>query len=162
MKGIGMDNRRKWDLRFLLLAEMVGGWSHDRTKVGAVIIDNDKRIVSVGYNGFPKNIDDTQERYDDRTLKLQFILHAENNAILFSQRNLSGMTLFTFPFICCSNCAALVIQSGIKRVVSPKLPENLMERWKENTDLSKSLFDEAKVEWLELDWVEIEKFKKEN
>ena len=52
-------NSTKWDNRFLVLAKLIGSWSKDpSTKVGAVIVDQDNKIVSVGYNGFPKNISD--------------------------------------------------------------------------------------------------------
>lgn len=71
----------KWHHRFLSLAKHVAGWSKDpSTKVGCVIA-KDKRIVSVGYNGFPEGIRDTYERLNNRELKYQIVQHAEENAI---------------------------------------------------------------------------------
>ena len=54
-------NGKKWDKRFLELAKLVGSWSKDpSTKVGAVIVDCNNRIISVGYNGFPKGVKDNK------------------------------------------------------------------------------------------------------
>ena len=80
---------KKWDLRFLEMARNAASWSKDpSTKVGAIIVDDDKRVISVGYNGFPKGVRD-DERLDDRQEKYKIIVHAERNALLFMQ-NLNG------------------------------------------------------------------------
>ena len=137
------DMSVKWDNRFLDLAEMVAGWSLDpSTQVGAVIVDPDNRIVSVGFNGFPRGISDDRERYLDRELKLKMVVHAENNAILFSQRNLDGCTLYTHPFMPCSRCAGMIIQSGISRVVTRR---NTNPRWEEDFLTSEKMFFEAGI-----------------
>ena len=132
-----------WDKRFLELAWHISLWSKDpSTKVGAVISDRDNRIVSVGYNGFPKGIDDSPEKYEDRDYKYEVIVHGEMNAILFAQKSLKGCTLYTHPFMPCSKCASMIVQSGIKRVVSrPNHPE----RWSESFKITKQLFNEAGV-----------------
>lgn len=135
-----------WDLRFLQLAKHISSWSKDpSTKVGAVIVDPNRRIVSTGYNGFPRNVND-DSRYDNRELKYEMIIHAEVNAILFADRNLNGCTLYTYPLMPCSRCASIVIQSGIKRVVSI---ENIDVRWKASFNLSKNMFNESNVELIE-------------
>jgi dCMP deaminase len=68
--------REKWDCRFLEMAELVGSWSKDpSTKVGAVIVDKDRRIVSTGYNGFPQGIADRSELLNDREKKYKLIVH---------------------------------------------------------------------------------------
>jgi dCMP deaminase len=138
----------KWDLRFLQLAKLVSSWSKDpSTQAGAVIVDPDGRVVSLGYNGFAKGVDDSTERYADRELKYRMVVHAEINAILFAERDrLEGATLYTQPFMCCSRCASQVIQSGITRCVAPQLPAHLEERWGEDIKLSKQMFDEAGVQ----------------
>lgn len=143
-----MENRQeKWDKRFLQMAELVAGWSLDpSTRTGAVIVDNDNRVVSVGYNGFPKGIEDTPERLNNRELKYSMIVHCEINAILFANRSLVGCTLYTWPFMSCSGCSKVVVQSGIKRCVAPKLPESLAERWGKETELSAKMFQEAGIE----------------
>jgi len=75
----------KWDDRFLSLTQFIASWSKDpSTKVGAVIADQNNRIVSMGYNGLPVGVKDHTERYSDRERKLAMIVHGEMNAILFA------------------------------------------------------------------------------
>lgn len=137
----------KWDLRFLELAKLVSTWSKDpSTQTGACIVDQDRRVVSVGYNGFAKGVQDHPERYADRDLKYKLIVHCERNAILFAKRDLTGCTLYTYPFMSCSVCAGMVIQSGITRCVAPKIPDDKKERWAEDMALSEQIFREAGVE----------------
>lgn len=135
-------NSQKWDLRFIELAKLVGSWSKDpSTQVGAVIVDDNNRIVSVGYNGFPQGIMDN-ERLEDRDTKYKIVVHGEINAILFANKSVAGCTLYTIPFEPCPRCAGLIIQSGIKRVVAPK---NTNARWEEDFKISRELFSEAKI-----------------
>ncbi len=139
-----MKINQSWDSRFIDLAYHVAQWSKDpSTKVGAVIVDNKRRIISTGYNGFPQKIIDSPERYNDREQKYEMIIHGEINAILFAQRDLSDCTLYTVPLLPCSRCAAIVIQSGITRVCSPVYKG---ERWKDSLALSMKMFAEANVE----------------
>jgi dCMP deaminase len=133
----------KWDKRFIDLAEHIASWSKDpSTKVGAVIVDEKKRIVSVGYNGFSAGVNDSHERYDNREMKYEMIIHGEINAILFANQDLHGCTLYTWPFMPCSRCASIVIQKGINRVVAPINNDN---RWEKSFTLSKELFNESNV-----------------
>lgn len=133
-----------WDLWFLGLAEYVASASKDpSTKVGAVIVDSKRRIVSLGYNGLPAGIEDTEERLSNRELKYKLIVHAERNALLFSNSKVENCTIYTWPFMPCSSCASLIIQSGISRVVSLN-SEN--PRWLEDFFLSTRLFSEASVD----------------
>lgn len=137
----------KWDLRFLEIARTISMWSKDpSTKVGSVIFDRDNRVVSLGYNGFPKGVEDSAERYVDRETKYRMVVHAEMNAIMFARRDISGCSIATYPFMPCSNCAASIIQSGIRRVVAPRLPARLQERWGESCRLSESMFGESGIE----------------
>ena len=110
-----------------------------------MIADANKRVVSVGYNGFPKGVEDSEERYANRDLKYKIVVHAERNAILFAGRELTGCTLYTWPFMSCSVCAAMVIQSGITRCVAPKIPDSIRERWGDDVELATQLFREANV-----------------
>lgn len=152
-----VESKLKWDKRFLHLAEF---WAKEcskdpSTKTGAVIVDKDKSIVSMGYNGFPKGVDDSEERLNNREIKYQMIVHCERNAILFARRNLEGCTLYTWPFASCAVCAGMVIQTGIKRVVYPKLTDpGLIERWGKSLELTYQMYDEAGLERVE---VEMEK-----
>ena len=142
----------KWVQRYLDLAEFVAGWSKDpSTKVGAVIVRPDNSVCSVGFNGFPKGVDDSPERYLDRDLKLKLIVHGEINAMAFAQECMRGYTLFTWPLLTCSRCAGPVIQSGITTVVAPKLIGALKARWEESLVLSREMFQEAGVTYLEIE-----------
>lgn len=136
-------NTTKWDNRFIELAKLAGSWSKDpSTQVGAVIVDENNRIVSVGYNGFPRGIEDNK-RLLDREEKYDIIVHAEVNALMFANKSVERCTLYTWPFQPCSRCAGLIIQSGIKRVVSVVHEE---DRWKKNFMISRKLFKEADIE----------------
>ncbi len=136
-----------WDLRFLAMAKLVSGWSKDpSTQCGAVIVDEERRVVSVGYNGFAKGVHDTAERLNNREEKYRYVIHAEVNAILFADKErLKGATLYTHPFMACSSCAGIVIQSGIRRCVATKMPESVKSRWEEDTKRSMNQFEEAGV-----------------
>jgi len=108
----------KWDKRFLDLAEHISQWSYDpRTKVGAVIVDNKKRVVSMGYNGFPRGVQDLESRYEDRPTKHLFVCHAERNALDNAPHSVEGCTLYV-PLLPCNQCAMSIIQNGISRVVT--------------------------------------------
>jgi dCMP deaminase len=82
----------RWDKRFVQVAELIASWSKDpSTKVGAVAINVKKQIISTGYNGFPRGIQDIEERYESRELKYRFVLHAEQN--LISNAAATGVSL---------------------------------------------------------------------
>src|SRR5271157_2076986 len=137
------DDPGWWDSFFLGLAQYVSTASKDpSTKTGAVIVDPKKRVVSVGYNGFARGVNDTPERLNDRETKYKMIVHCERNAVLFASRDLTGSTLYTWPFMSCAPCAAIVIQAGIARCVAP-LSNN--PRWAADFELSKEMFKEAGV-----------------
>ena len=133
----------KWELRYLEMAKLVSTWSKDpSTKVGAVIVDSDNTVISVGFNGLPRRIQDTDQRLNNRDIKLKMIIHAEINAIITAKRPLNGATIYTYPFMSCSQCAGLIIQSGICRHISYKTNN---ERWKDSFYLALEMFDEARV-----------------
>ena len=145
-----MTNKElKWHKRFLELAEFISKWSKDpSSKIGAVIVDKYNRIISTGYNGFPRDVEDTLYRYEDRDIKYKIILHAEENAISYAKRDLSGCTLYISGLPPCAHCASLVIQSGIRKVVIHK--QEIPERWIESMTLSKQILNEANVELIEI------------
>ena len=133
----------KWDNNFLALANTVSMFSNDpSTKVGAVIVDDDNRVISIGYNGFPKGIRD-DNRLSNRELKYEMIVHAEANALLFANAPVRGCTIYTWPFQPCSRCASLIIQAGIRRVVSV---ESKDQKWRENFQLAHDMMTEARIE----------------
>jgi len=125
------------------MAKLVSTWSKDpSTKVGAVIVDSYNTDISVGFNGLPRRIQDTDQRLNNRDIKLKMIIHAEINAIITAKRPLNGTTIYTYPFMSCSQCAGMIIQSGICRHISYKTNN---ERWKDSFDLALEMFDEARV-----------------
>ena len=121
----------KWTSRFLGLAEFVSGWSKDpSTKVGAVIVGENKAVISVGFNGFAASMPDDEELYANRDEKYSRIIHAEINALLFTGRPIPpGSTLYTWPVIPCDRCVVQMIQAGIKKFVAPKPTEDMNSRW---------------------------------
>lgn len=135
-----------WDKRFLNLAEHIAEWSKDpRTKVGAVIVDEKKRVVSVGYNGFPRGVDDDPGRYEDRPTKHLFVSHAERNALDNSPMSVEGCIMYV-PLMPCNECAKSIIQCGIKKVVCYTPNREDCFNW----DISRIMFNESGVELLEI------------
>jgi len=137
----------KWDIRFIELARHISGWSKDpSTKVGCVVVGEDREIRSTGFNGFPRGIDDDPERLADREKKYPLICHAEENAIMHAARigvSLKDSTAYvTWPP--CSRCARSLIQAGIREVVYSS-SEEIPERWIEDFEISTSMLAEANV-----------------
>jgi dCMP deaminase len=140
-----------WDIRFLELAKLVASWSKDpSTKCGAVIVNPDKTIISVGYNGFARGMDDDERFYNDRELKYPRTIHAEMNAILNANSSVKGCYLYVWPFFTCDRCAVHVIQAGIKSVIYPLHPTDKWERWKEAFARAQYFYDEANVLYYEI------------
>lgn len=139
----------KWDNRFLELAEFIAQWSKDpSTKVGAVIVDHDRIIIGTGYNGFPRGVVDDPDTYENRPAKYKQIVHAEANAIINSTLKVRGFTLYTTKFPC-SECTKLIIQSGIARVITPRLVPH--SSWAVDAEWSRRMMQEACVHLLEVD-----------
>lgn len=143
----------KWDMRFLDLAKEMARWSKDpSTRIGAVVVDPvTRRILSTGYNGFPRGIEDTEERLNDREQKYGLIVHAEMNAIYnatLSGVSLNNSHLFVTGLPSCSDCAKGIIQVGIKEVIC-LIPDDLTgetwSKWENHWNKSKAMYDEAGV-----------------
>lgn len=110
-----------WDDYFMGIAILSSMRSKDpNTQVGACIVNDDKRIVGVGYNGLPKGCEDTDfpwEREGDfLDTKYPYVCHAELNAILNSTKSLKNCTIYVALFPC-NECAKAIIQSGIREIV---------------------------------------------
>lgn len=142
-----------WDEYFMGIALFSAQRSKDNsTQVGACIVNSDKKIVSVGYNGMPTGcLDDDMpwERTGESSLdtKYPFVCHAELNAILnSSMRGVSGATLYVTLFPC-NECAKAIIQCGIKKVVY------LENKYADTESVKASVF------MLEKCGVEVEKYK---
>ncbi|MCH2436104.1 MAG: dCMP deaminase family protein [Candidatus Thalassarchaeum sp.] len=135
----------KWDKRFLALASHIAGWSKDpSTQVGCVVVGPDREIRSTGFNGFPRGIEDSIARLENRELKYPLICHAEENAIMHAARigiSLKGCTAYvTWPP--CSRCARSLIQAGVDEVVYPAESE-IPERWADDFEIATSMMNEA-------------------
>jgi len=120
----------KWHLRYLALAAGdIASWSKDpSTKVGAVIVNSDNKIIGTGYNGLPRGMDD--RKITDREFKIKHVVHAEMNAIFNSTCNVKGATLY-ISHPPCAQCAKLINAAGIKRVLWLH-NEEFAERWDSN------------------------------
>lgn len=110
-----------WDEYFMGLAHLSALRSKDpNTQVGACIVDKDNKIVSVGYNGMPRGVKDSEVPWCREggfvDTKYAYVVHAELNAILNSPRSLKDCTLYVSLFPC-NECAKAIIQSGIKKIV---------------------------------------------
>ena len=135
----------QWDEYFMGVAILSSKRSKDPvTQVGACIVNDKKRIVGIGYNGFPRGVDDDQFPWDKKAewlnSKYPYVAHAEPNAILNSTVSLENSTLYVTLFPC-NECAKLVIQSGIKEVVF------LIDKYHERDMFiaSRRMFDSAGV-----------------
>src|SRR5690349_10218483 len=118
-----------WCIKFLDLAHHVAMWSKDpSTQVGAVIANDMKLVVGIGYNGFPRGVDDDPRRYKDREAKYPRIVHAEVNAILNAVSSVAGCTLYCTHYPC-NECAKTIIQAGIGAICSPKPSDDMLSRW---------------------------------
>jgi dCMP deaminase len=150
-----MKPTEKWDRKYLGLAKYVANeWSKDpSTKVGAVLVNYDYRQEFIGYNGFPIGVADTEERYSNRELKYQMVVHAEVNAIHKAGHLARGATIYVYPSFSlppiCNECAKLAIQSGIKEVVGfePDMNDPRVLRWINSISISKTMFEEAGITW---------------
>lgn len=138
---------KKWNERFMAIADLVATWSKDEsTKVGAVIVRPDRTICSTGFNGFARNVSDAAELYADRDVKLSRIIHAELNAILTAPEPVKGYRIYvTRPP--CAHCAATLIQAGVGSVVFRSGDEAFSARWAESLRAATQMFAEAEVQW---------------
>ena len=114
------ENVLSWESYFMGIAHLSALRSKDpNTQVGAVIVDENKKVVSIGYNGFPMGCDDDEYPWENEgdTLKTKYpyVVHAELNAILNSPRSVKGCTIYVSLFPC-HECAKAIIQSGIRKV----------------------------------------------
>lgn len=132
----------KWNLRYFSLALEVATWSKDPNKqVGAVCVSPDKRGMVTGYNGFPAGIEDRDSLLEDRVLKNKLMVHAEANCIVNGTTSLRGWTMHVTKAPC-TECAKLMINARIKRVVCPSPGGS----WESDQLMALSLLREAKVE----------------
>lgn len=139
----------KWDLRYLQLAKEVSSWSKDpSTQIGAIAVGTKGQVLSQGYNGFPRGIEDRVSYYEDRETKYKYVVHAEMNVIYNATYNgvsLDGATLYVTGLPVCSDCAKGIIQVGIRRVVM--IEQNVPQKWIESWKTTASMFEQANIDW---------------
>ena len=143
-----------WDDFFIGICKQVALKSKDpSTKTGCVIVE-DNRIISTGYNGFPRGVEDHEKRYNHRETKYRYIEHCDRNAIYSAAKagiSLDGSIMYlTGPP--CHECTRGIIQAGIKQVVWPE--DNPFEndperkkRWAFSSATAQTMADEAGVEF---------------
>lgn len=144
-------NYINWDDYFMGIAILSAMRSKDpNTQVGACIVNEEKRIVGVGYNGFPKGCEDTEFPWEREgeflETKYPYVCHAELNAILNSIKSLKNCTIYVALFPC-NECSKAIIQSGIKEIVY------LSDKYA-STDInkaSKKMLDAAGVKYRKLE-----------
>ena len=142
----------KWNRRFLELTDVIAGWSKDPSRgVGCVIVSPSRQIISTGFNGLPRGVEDRPERLE-RPVKYDLVVHAEMNAIIQCARNgvsPIGCVLYS-SFFPCVKCAIAIVQSGIDTVVTFK-PEAGDDHWLESISKSRIVLEEAGVNLRELE-----------
>lgn len=116
------------------------------TQVGALIVAPDNTIISTGYNGPPRYIDDTKVP-TTRPEKYYYVIHAEANAILTAKRDLKGCTLYCTLFPC-HDCAKMIIQSGINKI--KYLTDLKAKDWQDSKAITENLVKLANVELTQL------------
>lgn len=138
----------KWNDRFYELAKTVATWSKDTNRqVGCVFVNEDNIVLSLGYNGFPRNTDDDNypERYE-KPVKYDWTEHAETNAIFNATRmgiKLKGSSVYC-TFFPCHSCTRALIQIGVKNIYAPK-PDVTHEKWGPSWKISLEMLNETNI-----------------
>lgn len=159
MNDTSISSHNSWDDRFFSLTKIVASFSKDpSTKVGAIVVDKNKIPLVQGWNGFPRNIADTEERLNNRDLKYRYVVHAEMNCIYNAANiglSLKDSTLYVYGLPTCSTCCLGVVQAGIKNVkMLCKHP--IPDKWLTEFEFTENVFREAGVEWTIFNCEEVE------
>lgn len=125
----------KWDIRYLELAQHIASWSKDNVQVGCILVGPNNMLVSTGYNGPPQHVLDV---WDTKEEKLARTIHAEANAILMADKPIHSAYITYLP---CSNCMALLIQKGVKRIIVAN--DRISHKW--NPAITFAMAEEAEV-----------------
>ncbi|MBT5188204.1 MAG: dCMP deaminase family protein [Kordiimonadaceae bacterium] len=128
-----------WDECFMTMAETVSMRSKDMTtKVGVIIVSEEKNHVAIGYNGFPTGMSENQSRWDNKS---SYVVHAELNAVINAKTDISGWTVYTTMFPC-TECTKMLLQTGVSRVVyKDRSSASVEDSWK----FSKVLLEEMGI-----------------
>jgi dCMP deaminase len=143
----------KWTRRYLDLAKNISTWSKDPSKkIGAIAIGSKGQVLSQGFNGFARGIQDTPDRLNNRTEKYKYVVHGEMNCIYNACHNgisLDGAVLYVYGLPVCSECAKGVIQVGIKKVIMQY--DDARPQWEESYKITQQMFTEAGIIGLRFD-----------
>lgn len=141
-----------WDDYFMAVAQLSAQRSKDpATQVGACIVNSRKRIIGIGYNGFPMGVSDDEISWgregDFLDTKYPYVCHAEMNAIsnASNKPDLEGASMYVSLFPC-NECAKLIIQVGIKEIVF------LSDKYHDEPNMiaSRRMLDMAEVQYRQL------------
>ena len=135
--------------RFIGVANAIAAMSKNpKRKIGAIILSPDYNIVATGYNGCPRGVEDSAERYQ-QPRKSFYMAHAEENAIAQAARTgarTDGCYMLVTGLMPCAACTKMIIQAGIKVLGYPDIDELYLEnKWSEDFKYSASMLDEAGV-----------------
>ena len=151
-----------WDSYFMSVALISSFRSKDiKTKNGACIVGENKKILGIGYNGLPKNFKDKKEFWNDEcdndliNSKHSYVIHAEVNSILNSNSNIQNSTIY-ITYLPCINCSKLIIQSGIIKVVF--LEEKNSKKYEEINKVVKKILKIGKVKLIKFEKIKTSKF----
>lgn len=152
----------KWHNHFLEIALLHAKLSKDpSTKVGAVIVGKDRELIGAGFNGFPRGIEDTPERLNDRETKLRLIVHAEMNALLAGAKlgiPVQGCTMYIaatdksgeiWGGPPCPRCFVHIIQAGITSIITHER-KSVPTKWEDDLNYSMELIKEVGIKYEEI------------
>lgn len=155
------DSQKNWHKYFMKMTDLVASKSKDRsTKVGCVIVDDFNSVVSTGYNGFPRSVNDDIEERHQRPAKYLWTEHAERNAIYSAARNgipLQGKIMYISGHgLSCADCARAIIQSGIKTVITGAGEFQGKGDWALSMQAAQTMFNESGIDLVFIpdDWLE--------
>lgn len=147
--GMWIPRRIRWDIKGLRQADFTAkeNSKDPSTKVGSCIVRTDGSVAATGYNGFPRGVRDTKERYDDRPTKYAMVVHSEINCLVHLKEPIEhdwDMYCILPP---CSSCAGAIINAGIKWLTICEMPPHALSNtgWRESVAISLTMFKEAKV-----------------
>jgi dCMP deaminase len=139
----------KWDVRFLEVSKLISSWSKDpSTKVGAIAVNSERRILAQGYNGFPSGTKDDLYRYSEPFVKHQMVVHAESNVIYNAcnfRVGLDHATIYVFGMYPCPECVKALGQVGVARIVFQLSDSKTVEKWKQLFDISRQIMHELNI-----------------
>ncbi|AAT75744.1 deoxycytidylate deaminase [Mesoplasma florum L1] len=144
------ENFLNWEQFFMTVAKVCAMRSKDpSTQVGAILVNNLNQIISTGYNGFPRGVNDDEFPWTREgewiDTKYPYVAHAELNAIVSARTNLTDSDVYVTLFPC-NECTKIIIQAGIKKVYY------LEDKYKDSNEVkaSKRMLDAAKIEYKQI------------